>query len=76
MEYGYIQDVNVPFKHHERGTIFTLVVDDFAIKYKCEDDAEDFVNTLNKLYVIKIDKTASKYLGFYIKFDDAKYTHS
>ena len=36
MEYGYIQDVDVPclFKHHERGTIFTLVVDDFAIKYK------------------------------------------
>lgn len=65
MQYGYIQDVNVPclFQHHERGTIFTLVVDDFAIKYKREEDAQHFIDTLNKL-------------GFHITFDDVKHTVS
>ena len=75
-EHGYVQDVNVPclFRHYQRGTIFTLVVDDFAVKYKNDEDADHLINILNKLYVIKVDKAASKYLGFNIQFDDTKHT--
>ena len=46
------------------------MVDDFAVKYQNNDNAQHFIETLNKLYVIKVDMEASKYLGFHIKFDD------
>jgi hypothetical protein len=77
-EHGYMQDVHVPclFKHSSRSTIFTLVVDDFGIKYKTLDDTEHLIKCLQLLYEIKMDKTGSRYLGFIIVFDDAEQTMS
>ncbi len=64
------------FKHSSRDTMFTLVVDDFGIKYKTPDDAEHLIMCLQLLYEIKVDKTGSRYLGFTIVFDDAEQTVS
>lgn len=77
-EHGYKQDLNVPclFLHAERGTAFTLVVDDFAVKYKTKADADHFIATLEQHYQLKVDWKASKYLGFTVEFDDLAQTVS
>ena len=74
--HGYTQCDHVPclFHHATRPTFFTLVVDDFAVKYASDDDAEHLLATLRLLYEIKVDRKASKYLGFAIKFDDVAHT--
>jgi hypothetical protein len=71
-EHGYIQDAHVAclFRHAERGTTFTLVVDDFAVKYRRKEDADHFIATLQLMYELKVDWTASKYLGYTIEWDD------
>jgi hypothetical protein len=73
-----MQVPNIPclFKHAARDTFFTLVVDDFLVKYSTTDDATHFTDTLKLLYEIKVDRTASKYLGYSIAFDDPAQTVS
>ena len=75
-KHGYEQTPNVPclFKHKTRHVVFTLVVDDFAVKYKEEADAAHLIATLEELYKIKVDRSFRKYLGYTIKFDDAAHT--
>lgn len=70
--HGYEQDPNVPclFRHNQRQITFTLVVDDFAVKYALQNDADHLIATLRLLYTIKIDWTGCKYLGYTIKFND------
>jgi hypothetical protein len=51
------------FKHATRDIIFCLVVDDFGIKYKKEEDRDHLFETLRKHYTITIDLEGSKYLG-------------
>eukprot|EP01034_Spumella_vulgaris_P021900 gene21900-27977_t len=76
--HGYTQDSNVPclFHHAERRTAFTLVVDDFAVKYKTRADAEHLISSLQLLYELKINWTGDKYLGYHIVFDDTAGTVS
>jgi hypothetical protein len=75
-DHGYHQVPCVPclLKHAERGTTFTLVVDDFLVKYNTEADADHFLDTLRLQYEITVDPTASKYLGYAIAFDDTAHT--
>ena len=56
------------FRHVDNGTNFTLVVDDCGVKYATKEGALHLIDTLQKLYVITIDWTGSKYLGFTIIF--------
>jgi hypothetical protein len=51
-------------------------VDDFLVKYGTQADADHFLATLRLQYEIKVDPTASKYLGYSITFDDAAHTVS
>ena len=68
--HGYIQDEFVPclFTHISNGTAFTLVVDDFGVKYTNRQGAEHLIDTLKALYPIKVDWTGTKYLGMTIDF--------
>ena len=69
---GYLQHPHVPclFLHKERGTAFTLIVDDFFVKFKFQDDADHLITTLqNAGYIIKVDMTAKKYIGVTIERD-------
>jgi hypothetical protein len=72
--HGYHMDPNIPclFKHATRSVTFTLVVDDFGIKYFDDTDADHLIATLELLYVIKIKRNLStyKYLGMQINFAD------
>ena len=75
-QHGYIQHDHVDclFHHAERGTRFSLVVDDFGVKYHGLDNANHLIDTLKKLYDIKVNWKGDKYLGFLIEFDDNEHT--
>ena len=70
-KHGYKQAPHSPciFRHSERQTAFSLVVDDFGVKYvRREEDAGHLIETLQKMYEIKVDWSGRKYLGFNITF--------
>ncbi len=54
---------------------FTLVNDDFGVKYTNRDDADHLMNTLKKLYTVSVDWTADKYRGIQLDWDYAKRTY-
>ena len=68
-EHGYERMPNSPclFVHKTNSVSFTLVVDDFGVKYTGKDDANHLLATLEKLYKIKTNWTGSSYIGFDIK---------
>jgi hypothetical protein len=68
---GYHQSKIVPglWTHETRDTCFTLVVDDFAIKYTKQEDAEHLINAIKQDYNITIDWDATKYIGLTIEWD-------
>ena len=71
-KHGYIQDTHVPclFKH-ANGTVFSLVVDDFGVKYPNKAAALQLIQALEELYKLHVDWQGEKYLGFRIKFKRA-----
>ena len=73
---GYFQDASVSclFNHVSNGVTFTLVVDDFGVKYYSPDAAEHLIACLRVLYKVKVDWTGSKYLGITIAFDSVEHT--
>ncbi len=48
---------------------FALVVDDFAVIWKDKASVKHFVQTLRKLYTVKVDWQGTKYLGMDIAVD-------
>jgi hypothetical protein len=56
-------------KHDTRPTKFTLVVDDFGVKYQSQEDADHLVATLEKYYKVSTDWTGSRYVGFTLAWD-------
>ena len=68
---GYTESTDTPclFKHSTRSTQFTLVVDDFGIKYDSLDDANHLLSCLRELYTITTDFSGSDYVGLTILYD-------
>ena len=68
---GFLSGPNTPclFRHVTRNIAFTLVVDDFGVKYTDKADAEYLIATLKELYELTINWSGDKYLGFTIKHD-------
>ena len=68
---GYHQSKIIPglCTHVTRKICFTLVVDNFAIKYTNMDDAKHLINVLKKDYTIIVDWDATKYIGLTIEWD-------
>jgi hypothetical protein len=64
------------FRHDTRPIAFTLVVDDFGIKYKGDEHRDHLFATLRSLYAITVDSTGSKYLGISISHNHALRTIS
>lgn len=66
--HGYHQAANTAclFRHETRNTAFTLVVDDFAIKYQHKADADHLLDALRTMYPITVDWEAKKYVGITI----------
>jgi hypothetical protein len=57
------------WSHKTRPIFFTLVVDDFAIKYINEVDATHLIEALKREYTITVDNEATKYIGLTIEWD-------
>ena len=60
------------FTHKTRDISFTLVVDDFGIKYINEDDVTHLRNTIEKHYPVKFKMNPDQYIGITLKFDYEK----
>ena len=69
--FGYYPVQHTPglWRHKTRATIFTLVVDYFAIKYATKQDAEHLLQALRAKYTISTDLDASLYIGISLKWD-------
>ena len=53
--------------HKTRPIAFTLVVDDFGIKYINKEDIDHLLNAVKEQYPVKVDWNGSKYLGMDLK---------
>jgi hypothetical protein len=69
--HGYYQSKIIPglWTHKTRPTVFTLVVDDFAIKVMFENSADHIINALKKDCTITVDREATKYIGLTIEWE-------
>ena len=68
--HGYLQCPDVPcvFRHVTRNVTFSLVVDDFGIKYFNREDAEHLLQCLRLEYKMTVNWKGDKYLGMQIDF--------
>ena len=57
------------FTHSTRKIAFTLVVDDFAIKYINREDVDHLINCIKERYPVKIDWDAKQYIGINLTWD-------
>ena len=72
--YGYRPCPFTPslWKHYTRPISFTLVVDEFGVKYVGEKHFQHLRDALGDLYDITVDMTGSKYLGMTIEWNYEK----
>ena len=60
------------FKHKTRKTIFSLVVDDFGVRYTSMDDAMHLINALKESYQITTDFDGKIFLGLHLDWNYKK----
>jgi hypothetical protein len=70
-KHGYRQSKLVPglWKHDTRPIQFTLVVDDFGVKYVGEEHAQHLKNTLEEHYKLTCNWTGTRYIGITLDWD-------
>jgi hypothetical protein len=70
-KHGYHQSKLVPglWKHDTRPIQFTLVVDDFGVKYVGEEHANHLKATLEEHYKLTCDWTGQRYIGITLDWD-------
>ena len=68
---GYAPVPHTPslWRHHTSDLVFSLVVNDFVIKYTRKADADHLLKSLWEDYEITEDWTGEKYLGLTLKWD-------
>ena len=73
-KFGYAPVARTPslWKHASRPVTFSLVVDDFGVKYVDKKHAEHLIHALTQLYQISIDWKGTLYLGLTLKWDYQK----
>ena len=75
-KYDYAPVARTPslWKHATRPVTFSLVVDDFGVKYVGKHHADHLIHALQQMYEISIDWEARLYLGLTMKWDYDKRT--
>ena len=71
--HGYHECVNTPglWYHKSRPITFTLVVDDFGVKYVGKEHAEHLIDSIKKTYSkLTKDWTGNLYFGITLKWDN------
>ena len=68
-QHGYRQSGTTPglWKHDTRPTFFTLVADDFSVKYMGEENAQHLLNTERQFYKCSCNWDGKQYCGLTIK---------
>ncbi len=77
-ENGFRQSTLTPglWTHNSKPIQFTLVVDDFGIKYVGKETAQFLIDVLQKYYTISVDWEGKKYVGLTIDWDyDGREVH-
>ena len=71
IEYGYVELPHTPglFMHKTRPIWFTLVVDDFGVKYVGEEHANHLMSVLRKFYDVEEDWTGELYCGITLSWN-------
>ena len=69
--YGYFEVAHTPglWRHITRPITFSLVVDDFGVKYVHKNDANHLANSLKNAYQLAKDWTGSLYCGITLKWN-------
>jgi len=62
------------WRHTTRDIRFTLVVDDFAVRYTTRDDAMHLLTALREQYQVTEDWDATRYCGLSLRWDYAQRT--
>ena len=73
--HGYYECVNTPglWRHTTRPIIFSLVVDDFGVKYVGKEHADDLISCLKKeAYKLTKDWAGDLYYGILLRWDYAR----
>ena len=70
-KHGYYEVTHTPglWKHITRPVQFTLVVDDFGIKYVGKEHVEHLLNALQEHYTLDIDWKGELYCGITLQWD-------
>ena len=70
-QFGYAPCKHTPalWKHDTRPISFTLVVDDFGVKYINKQDLQHLIDTLRQQYTITVDRTGNNYLGLTLEWN-------
>ena len=68
---GYYQSKIVPglWQHENRPITFTVVVDDFGIKYMTEQDLDHLIKTLHQYCDISLDLSGKEYVKIELDWD-------
>jgi hypothetical protein len=69
--HGYSQSKTTPglWRHNFRPIVFSLVVDNFGVKYVGKENAQHLLNTIQKYYRCLCDWDGERYCGLTIKWD-------
>jgi hypothetical protein len=69
--FGYYPVTHTPglWRHKYRPILFSLVVDDFGVKYVGKEHANHLINTLKSFYDLTVDWEATKYCGITLDWD-------
>ena len=69
--HGYTQSKHTPslWTHKWRPVSFTLVVDDFGVKYVGEEHALHLLSVLREHYEVEVDWEGTKYCGIDLAWD-------
>ena len=71
IKYGYYPTDRTPglWKYQTKSISFTLVVDDFGIKYTNKDNINHLFEAIKDKYPLKIDWDGTKYVGIDLEWN-------
>ncbi len=69
--FGYHECVNTPglWRHETRAISFTLVVDDFGVKYARKEDVDHLIASIKSTYSLTKDWMGNMYCGITLEWD-------
>ena len=69
--FRYSKCVNTPAmrQHETQPILFTLVVDDFGVKYASKNDVDHLINSIKLTYTLIEDWTGNLYCGITLEWD-------